>query len=124
MKNFVIILLVLALLGGGGYLVYEKLIKSNTLTTLETVSQKQTGGTIVDVKNFNFSPKIITIKAGESVTWTNSDLVGHTATADDDSWDTSLISNGESKIVKFDKKGTYTYHCTPHPFMKGTVIVE
>ncbi len=71
-----------------------------------------------------FSPQIITIKAGESVTWTNGDLVGHTATADDGAWDTNVISNRESKSIKFDKPGTYTYHCTPHPFMKGTVIVE
>lgn len=124
MKNLVIILLVLAVLGGGGYLVYNKLIKTDTLNTLETVSQKQTGGTIVDIKNFNYLPRTITIKAGESVTWTNSDLLGHTATADDNTWDTGNISNGESVSIKFEKAGTYTYHCQPHPVMKGTVIVE
>ena len=81
-------------------------------------------GTQVEIKNFSFNPKTITIKVGDSVTWKNSDLPGHSATADDGSWDTDIITQGESATIKFEKAGTYTYYCKPHPFMKGTIVVE
>jgi plastocyanin len=35
-----------------------------------------------------------------------------------------LLAKGESYSFTFKKAGTYTYHCTPHPYMKGTVVVE
>jgi hypothetical protein len=40
------------------------------------------------------------------------------------SWDSGLKSPGESFSFTFNEKGTFSYHCTPHPQMKGTVIVE
>ena len=78
----------------------------------------------VTISGYAFSPATIHIKVGGKVTWTNQDQVAHTATADGGSFDTKLISQGKSATVTFDKAGTYPYHCTPHPNMKGTVIVE
>lgn len=78
----------------------------------------------IAIQNFAFSPATITVKAGDSVTWTNKDLVGHSATADDKSFDTGVLAQNESETVTFDTVGTYTYHCTPHPNMKATVTVE
>jgi plastocyanin len=75
------------------------------------------------IANFAFKPKTITITAGETVTWSNRDSVGHSATADDGSFDTGVIAGGSSGQRSFDTAGTYTFHCTPHPFMKGTVRV-
>lgn len=77
----------------------------------------------VSIKGFKYTPETITVKVGDTVTWTNSDSVAHTATADDGSWDTGSIGTGESKEVIFTKAGTFSYHCTPHPFMKGKVVV-
>ncbi len=82
------------------------------------------GGNIVEIKSFSFNPPTITIKKGESVQWTNRDSVAHTATADDKSFDTSLLRKSESGEILFDKAGTFTYHCSPHPNMKGMVVVE
>lgn len=78
----------------------------------------------VQISNFNFSPATVTVKAGDTVTWTNNDSVEHSATADDSSFDTGLIGPGKSGTFTFAKAGTYTYHCQVHPTMKGTIIVQ
>lgn len=82
------------------------------------------GAAQVTMQNFAFNPATITIKAGDTVTWTNQDGVDHNATAADGSWATDTFGNGGSGSVTFDKPGTYTYICTIHPNMKGTVVVE
>lgn len=78
----------------------------------------------IEIKNFAFSPKTLTVKKGTRITFTNQDSVGHTATSDDGNFGTEILAKGESESVTFDKAGTYTYHCTPHPYMKATIIVE
>lgn len=78
----------------------------------------------VDISGFRFVPAVITIKAGDTVRWTNKDSVRHTATADDQSFDTGLLAQGQSGEITFDKPGEYEYHCTPHPGIRAKVIVE
>lgn len=90
----------------------------------EQVATPTVATTMVVIENFAFSPKTLNVKAGAAVTFTNNDDVAHTATADDGSFDTGLISKGQSKTITFDKKGTYPYHCTPHPNMKASITVE
>lgn len=75
------------------------------------------------IADFSFSPKTITIKAGETVTWHNQGPAGHSATADDGSFDTGVLARGSQGSHLFRTPGTYTYHCRPHPFMHGTVRV-
>lgn len=80
----------------------------------------------VTIKDFAFNPGTITVKAGTKVTWTNEDSVSHTVTADSPSSDAPAsgnIAKGESYSFTFNKAGTYAYHCTPHPYMKATVVV-
>lgn len=95
-------------------------------TPLPTVNEEESGAeeAAVKITNFAFSPKTITVKKGTTVTWTNDDSVSHTATSDDGSFDTGMLAKGESGSVTFDKTGTFNYHCTPHPNMKGTIVVE
>lgn len=78
----------------------------------------------VEIKDFAFNPNSLTVKVGDTVTWTNKDVPGHSATADDNSFDTGVLGTNESGAATFDKAGTYTYHCTPHSYMKATVVVE
>jgi plastocyanin len=77
----------------------------------------------VAIKNFAFVPAVITVKAGTVVTWTNTDNVMHSATADDKAFDSKLFGKGESYSFTFTKAGTFSYHCTPHQYMTGKVIV-
>lgn len=78
----------------------------------------------VVIENYEFIPKEVTVKVGTTVTWLNQDGAEHTATADDDSFDTDLLAYGESGSVTFSKPGSNEYYCDPHPFMTGTIVVE
>lgn len=79
----------------------------------------------VVMKDIQFVPDTITVTAGSKVTWTNEDPVDHTVTADDGSFDSGNLGEGESFSYTFDSPGTYDYSCELHPpDMKGTVIVE
>lgn len=78
----------------------------------------------VAISGFAFDPATITISAGQSVTWTNKDNVVHTVTADDNSWTSGDIANGQTFTQTFSTAGTYNYHCAIHPNMTGTVIVQ
>ena len=82
------------------------------------------GGTQVVMKGFAFDPASVTIKVGESVTWTNQDSTNHTVTADKGEFNSSQLANGATFSFKFDTAGTYAYHCSIHPSMTGTVVVQ
>jgi YVTN family beta-propeller protein len=86
-------------------------------------SSASQGGSVVAIASFAFGPKALTIKAGQAVTWTNNDTVTHSATADDKSWDSGDIAPGQSFSRTFQTAGTYTYHCSHHPYMTGTITV-
>ena len=78
----------------------------------------------VTIADFNFAPATITINQGDTVTWTNNGPTPHSATAGDGSFDTGIFPKGQSRSHRFDQAGTFAYICTPHPFMKGTVVVQ
>ena len=78
----------------------------------------------VELKGFAFNPPIIRVRKGTTVTWTNRDQVSHTVTASDGSFRSGLLNQNQSWSFTFDKPGTYSYYCEPHPYMQGQVIVE
>ena len=78
------------------------------------------------IKDYAFAPATITVKAGTTVTWTNQDADRHDITPDQETADfkaSELLARGESYSVTFTTPGTYTYYCSPHPYMTGTVEV-
>lgn len=74
------------------------------------------------IKNFTFSPQTVTIKSGTTVTWTNQDSVAHTVISD--SFASNNLNPGDTFQFTFNTPGTYNYHCSIHPSMTGTVIVQ
>jgi plastocyanin len=70
-----------------------------------------------------FSPTSVSIAVGDTVTWNNTGQAPHNATADDGSFKTPTIENGESASHTFTQAGTFSYICTIHPNMKGTIRV-
>ncbi len=79
--------------------------------------------TKVQIENYAFHQPSVTIVAGTTVTWTNGDDDPHTVVADDKSFASDGLGQGDTWSHTFLKPGTYHYHCSVHPFMKGTVIV-
>jgi plastocyanin len=83
------------------------------------------GGTnTVKIQGMAFSPSVITVTAGTTVKWTNYDNVAHTVTSDDGLFDSGSISTNGTFSQTFDSTGTYDYHCTPHPTMTASVVVN
>ena len=60
---------------------------------------------------------------GENVKWTNLGQVTHTSTSDTGKWDSGDLAHGRSFEFKFTATGSFGYHCTYHPLMKGMVRV-
>jgi len=73
------------------------------------------------IQDYKYQPAEITIQKGEAIIWINQDSVRHTAT--NDYFDSGLLSKGESFKQMFNEVGTFAYICTPHPYMKGKIIV-
>jgi plastocyanin len=78
----------------------------------------------VDTGDYYFAPASLTIKAGDTVVWTNSGGEAHTVTADDGSWGTDDLEPGASFSHSFPRPGTYTYSCVIHDGQSGTITVQ
>jgi plastocyanin len=80
----------------------------------------------VSIDNFAFAPQTITVAAGTTVTWTNHDDEGHTVVSDDSPalFKSAGLDTDDSFTFTFAKAGTYKYHCSIHPRMTGTIVVQ
>jgi amicyanin len=80
---------------------------------------------IVYIENFAFNPPSANIKSGETLTWENKDSAPHAIISDSNNEINSpTLSNNEQYSHTFNTAGTYEYHCSVHPSMKGKVIVQ
>lgn len=84
----------------------------------------QTTGVAVAIDNFVFGPERLTIKAGTTVTWTNRDDIPHTVASKDRLFKSKVMDTDESYSFTFATAGEYTYFCSLHPHMTGTIVVE
>ena len=76
------------------------------------------------IVDFGFSPFIVHVPPGTTVTWTNTGDQPHSATSDTQVWDSDILQKGQSFSFKFDQPGSYDYFCKPHPFMRGKIVVD
>jgi plastocyanin len=84
--------------------------------------------TSVDIKLFQFSPKELEVKKGDTVTWTNGDAIEHSVTSGKPgkatkAFDSGFFTQGLSFTHTFDEAGSFTYFCKRHPSMQATVKV-
>ena len=83
------------------------------------------GSKSVRMDGFKFVPASLTVGQGAGITVTNDDSTAHTATADDGrSFDTGTVAPGSSRTIDLSKPGRYPYHCSIHPFMHGTIVID
>ncbi|MEO8887854.1 MAG: cupredoxin family copper-binding protein [Jatrophihabitantaceae bacterium] len=78
----------------------------------------------IDVKNFSFNPQTVSVATGTKVTWDFQDSVNHNVTANDKSFKSKDLGKGGSYSYTFNKAGSYSYLCTIHQYMTGTVTVK
>ena len=77
----------------------------------------------VTIADFHFAPGTTTIHVGDTVTWSNSGPSPHSATARNGTFNTGILHKGQSGSHTFTQAGTFSYFCTVHPFMHGTIVV-
>ena len=86
-------------------------------------NQPAGGPNAVSIVDYSFNPATLSVKAGTTVTWTNTAGQDHTVTAGDGSFDSGHVAAGSTFSHTFAAAGTFTYHCTIHNQMTGTVTV-
>ncbi len=118
-------LLALALVLLAGCTQYSQPPASNGTGSGNNSTTVQAGTQTVSMSGFAFKPAALTIAAGTTVRWTNHDPSPHTITSDDGtSFSSGTLSQGAAFEHTFGVPGTYAYHCSIHPGMQGTIIVQ
>jgi plastocyanin len=98
---------------------------ASTAPAAPAASAGSVASATITINNFAFSPSTLTVSPGAKVTVKNSDSATHTLTASDKTFDTGAIDTGATKTFTAPTKpGTYTYICTIHQFMQGTLTVQ
>jgi plastocyanin len=80
--------------------------------------------TPVQIDNFTFIPQRITVKAGTTVTWTNTDDIPHTVASSTKVFKSKALDTNDKFSFTFTTPGAYEYFCSLHPVMTGAVVVE
>ena len=81
------------------------------------------------ISNYSFKPQTFKVRAGTTVTWTNMDTVAHSVVSGPSEaptglFESTLLGHMQSFSYAFSTLGTFVYHCGPHPYMTGTIVVE
>jgi plastocyanin len=81
---------------------------------------------VVRIADFAFTPAQVTVAPGTTVTFVNcsAQATQHSSTSDAGVWDSGLLARFATFEHTFAAAGTFAFHCTPHPFMQGTVVVQ
>ena len=74
--------------------------------------------------NLAFVPNPVTVAQGTAIMWSNVDSVAHDMVSDTGVWDSGRVGPNESFRFTFNAKGTFPYHCSIHPGMTGTIVVQ
>jgi amicyanin len=104
------------------------LFAAGPVMSVRTVDAAPAAMTSVQILKDSYAPPSITIRAGDSVTWSNADTTpgnGHTVTSSGRGpLKSPSMSQGGTFSYTFAAAGTYAYYCAIHPDMTGTVVVQ
>jgi plastocyanin len=79
----------------------------------------------IGIDNFSFTPRVLSVARGTSVTWINSDDVPHIIASKTGNFPGSKVIDTDQRFsYAFGKPGTYDYFCAIHPTMQGSVVVQ
>ncbi len=78
----------------------------------------------IEIKDFAFNPQTLTVKSGEKITWINRDEEPHTIVSVEKQFKKSTALDTDQEFtITTGAPGTYTYFCSVHPKMTGTIVV-
>lgn len=77
----------------------------------------------VSIENFAFTPRLLTVVAGTTVTWTNGDDIPHNVMSTEEAFRSPVLDTDEHFAFTFTTPGDYAYFCGLHPHMTGQVSV-
>ena len=137
MNKAMVAIIVVAVLAIGGWAIYDHNKSNNSSNTstqnstnnnssASSSNQSAASGSI-DIKNMMFTPSQISVAKGATVTWTNNDSVAHTVIDDLSNVggpSSGDIQPGSTYSFTFNKTGSFQYHCSIHPSMRGTIVVK
>jgi plastocyanin len=90
-----------------------------------TVAADVTISMVGDRGSQSFAPNPTTMRVGQTVAWKNNDTTAHDATQDASRFQTGIVTGGATSApIAMTAAGTFTYHCTIHPGMVGSLIVQ
>lgn len=114
-----------AVVYGVYYFVFANKGNYNAPSATQTNQQSPQATNSVTIQNMSFSPASITVKKGDTITWTNQDAVGHNVTETDGKTgpNSSTLNQGKTYSFTFNEIGTFSYNCSLHPYMTGSVTV-
>ena len=78
----------------------------------------------IQIDNFHYSPPMLVVAPGTTVTWTNRDDIPHTVVATDKEFRSKALDTKDDFSFTFTTPGSYQYFCSLHPYMKAMVTVE
>lgn len=93
------------------------------VSTAGSTAAAQSAST-VHIANFTFSPPMISVKAGTTVTWVNDDDIPHTVVSTSGTFKSKVLDTGDRFSFTFAKPGEFGYFCSLHPHMTGKVVVR
>lgn len=93
--------------------------RASSMQAAETTGQRH----VVEIRNLKFHPERVTVAPGDTVVWINQDIVPHTVTADDKSWDSRKIAKQARWELVIQPGMRKSYFCRFHPSMKGQLEI-
>ena len=101
------------------------LLLALVFVSLEAKAQQNGAVHTVMIEAMQFSPAVVEVRAGDTITWSNKDPFPHTATSEKKKgFDSGEIKPGRTWKMTATKRGEFPYVCTLHPTMKGRLVVK
>jgi plastocyanin len=100
-----------------------RLVVAVVMSFCQNVGGARAADTTVTIDNFTFGPAQLTVKVGTTVTWKNHDDIPHTVVSAG-KFRSKAMDTDDSYSFTFTAAGDYTYFCSLHPHMTGTIKVE
>ena len=97
---------------------------TKTAPEVEPATAKAAAGNEVTIDNFTFTPKVLQVAIGTTVTWINRDDVPHTVAENGKRFKSAALDTDDKFSFTFTSPGEYSYFCGIHPHMTGKIVVK